>query len=70
MIIWGLGGVTAKQIPFGANRPDVQDAVNAAHERLSRVTGYLKDAVRETQNFRKAGLAMAKASEELSTHLM
>ncbi|CAM9748467.1 unnamed protein product, partial [Ascophyllum nodosum] len=59
-----------EQIPFGANRPDVQDAVNAAHERLGQVTGYLRDAVRETQNFRKAGLAMAKASEDLSTFLM
>ncbi|CAM9865561.1 unnamed protein product, partial [Ectocarpus sp. 13 AM-2016] len=58
------------EIPFLANRPDVQDSVNAAHERLGLVTSYLRDIVRETQNFRKAGVAMAKASEDLGASLM
>lgn len=58
------------QIPFLANRPDVQDSVNAAHERLGMATQYLRDMVRETQNYRKAGLAMAKASEDLGNFLM
>lgn len=59
-----------EQIPFQANRPDVQDSVNAAHERLGLATQYLRDLLRETQNFRKAGVAMAKASEELGNFLM
>lgn len=62
--------VSRPKIPFVANRPDVQDAVNAAHERLGMVSGYLRDVVRETVKFRTAGMAMAKASEDLATYLM
>ncbi|CAM9509210.1 unnamed protein product, partial [Scytosiphon promiscuus] len=58
------------EIPFLANRPDVQDSVNAAYDRLGLVAQYLRDVVRETQNFRKAGLNMAKASEDLGNFLM
>lgn len=53
-----------------ANRPDVLDSVNAAHERLRLVTVYLNNTLRETLNYRKAGLAMAKASEDLANYLM
>lgn len=44
--------------------------MNAAHERLGMVSAYLREAVRETQSFRKAGLAMAKATRDLANYLM
>lgn len=66
----GLYGPASEQIPFLPNRPDAQDSINAAHERLGMVTQYLRELVRETQNFRKTGLAMAKASENLGNYLM